>query len=164
MHNPLALLSREILEGLIESGHRYFVRQSYPRGKSPFDGKTKESFLITPYRGFSDVNPHFQAIKFDARKYVYQIDYPEELKKLYAAAGQPDGYKIYVSLLRERRWRPSITLAPKIKSYLRANSKWKPDRNEEVRVSLFIQFGELFLTLQYRTQEIKVPLSDIDKT
>ena len=40
---------------------------------------------------------------------------------------------------------------------------WKPERKEEVRATLFIQFGELFINLKLNQDEIKVPLSDIEK-
>ena len=163
MHNPLAILTPELLDGLITGGHRYFIRQSFIRGKNPLDHETKEAFLITPYRDFSEVNAHLQAIKYDGRKYVYQIGDQWELDKLYIAARQPEGYKVFVALLREPRWKPPKMLTPKINNYLRAYTRWKPERGIETRVNLFMQFGELFLILQYKSEEIKVPLLDIEK-
>lgn len=163
MHNPLALLTTELLDSLIASGHRFFVRQSYPRGKQPLDNKTKEALLITAYTDFSEVNAHFQAVKLDSRKYVYDIQLAGEKEKLYRAASLPEGYKVFVALLAVKKWKPPILLAPKLKNYLRVYTKWKPERGQDTLVSLYIQFGELFLKLRYGTEEIKVPLSEIEK-
>lgn len=163
MHNPLALLTTRLLDRLLASGFQYFVRQSYPRGRDHGEPETKEAFLITPYKDFSQVNAHFQAIKFDRRKHIYQIDFVSEKEKLIIAAGQPVGFKIFVSLLSTEKWKPPFQLQPKIKHYLRSHTSWKPEKGKGVHAKLFIQFGELYICLKYSNEEIKVPLAEIEK-
>ncbi|WP_126244442.1 hypothetical protein [Chitinophaga rhizosphaerae] len=161
MHNPLAILRPAVLEGLLAAGHRWFVRQQYPRGMHP---SLKAAFLISAYRNIGEARAHFEAIADDPQRRVYDGNDAADRERLFAAAAQPDGYAIYVGLLAKRKWSPDPATGAAIKQYVRAHTNWKPDRKENLHVSLFIQFGELFLTLKTKQEEIKIPFSDIEKT
>lgn len=157
MHNPLALLDKVVLDGLISAGHAYFVRQTYARGNDP---RMKEVLLLSPYLSKTAALAHYEAIAEDPRRYIYIL---EEQERLYRAAAQPSGYLVYIALLKERTWNPSYELAAKIKRYITSEAGWKPERRDDVQAFLFMQFGELFITLKLNQEEIKVPLSDIEK-
>lgn len=157
MYNPLALLDKVVLDGLISAGHAYFVRQTYARGNDP---RMKEVLLLSPYLSKTAALAHYEAIADDPRRYIYIL---EEQERLYRAASQPAGYKVYIALLKDRTWQPPYDLGAKIKRFITAETGWKPDRRDEVQASLFIRFGELFITLKLNQEEIKVPLSDIEK-
>lgn len=161
MHNPLALFTTEVLNALTAQGFTIFVRQSYPRGKDHSDTITKEAFLITPYRDIGVANQHFQYIRFDTRKYIYQVHNPDELEKLKLAATQPSGYKVFVDKLAAEEWHPTKQIMAKISSYLRVHTKWKP-RENGIRVNLFLHFGELMLRLTCGNEEIKIALREIE--
>lgn len=158
MHNPFALLDKVLLDGLISAGHIYFVRQSYARGKDP---RMKEVFLFSPYYSKTLALEHYEAIAEDPRRYIYAA--LAEQEKLYRAAAQPSGYLVYVPLLKERTWKPSYNMSAKIKRYITSEANWKPERKDEVHAELVVQFGELFINLKLNQEEIKVPLSDIEK-
>ena len=125
MHNPLALLSIELIMSLTKHHFVAFVRQSYPRGKDHFDTETIETFLVTPYKDLALANDHMQHIAADHRKHLYYIGIPEEMEKLLIAAAQPKGYKVYVALLKDRKWKGGAQLEPKLKRYLQANTKFR---------------------------------------
>ncbi|NSL90404.1 hypothetical protein [Chitinophaga solisilvae] len=99
MHHPSVLLTAALLSALLEDGFSLFVRQSFPEGFNSADVNTKEVFLITPYKDIASANAHFQTIRFDRRKYIYRSHHQEEVDKLYTAASQPPGYRIYVALI-----------------------------------------------------------------
>ncbi|PSL47555.1 hypothetical protein CLV51_102412 [Chitinophaga niastensis] len=162
MHNPLALLSAALVNALLENGFTLFVRQSYPAGRDHTDTHIKEIFLITPYKDIGEANQHFQHIRFDHRKYIYQAQHTEEIAKLYVAAAQLSGYKVYAALLQQEEWDPPLYMDPAMRRYISLKTKWKPDRSEEVTAELFLHYGELYFTLKYGHEEIKVPLSDIE--
>ena len=159
MYNPLALLSAALVSALLESGFTLFVRQCYPAEEDTDAGK--EILLITPYKDIGEANMHFQHIRFDHRKYIYQAHHPEEIAKLYKAASQPPGYKIYAALLQQETWEPPFYMESAVRKYISLKTKWKPERPEEIVADLFLHYGELYFTLKYRDEEIKVPLSDI---
>lgn len=160
MHNPLALLSIELIMSLTKHHFVAFVRQSYPRGKHHLDTETIEAFLITPYKDLVMANEHMQHIAADHRKHLYYIGIPEEMEKLLNAASQPKGYKVYVALLKDRKWKGGAQLEPRLKRYLQANTQWK-GKNEMV-ADLYLHYGELMLKVINPFGEISVPLSEIE--
>ncbi|RFS21076.1 hypothetical protein DVR12_17200 [Chitinophaga silvatica] len=163
MTQPLALLSVAILKAMLESGFTLFVRQSYPAGRTFADANIREVFLITPYTNIGEANMHFQHIRFDNRKYIYQTHHPEEVEKLYVAAEQPAGYKIYAAVIQEPIDQILHMLQPKIKAYILRRTKWGQEGLDNVKTGFILHYGDLCVTLQYLHEEIKVPLSEIDK-
>lgn len=161
MHNPLAELSAQLLDAMIREGQYFFVRQSYPRGLDHFAG-LKGVFLFSHYKDRGQAEKHLNSLN-DAYAAFYDATQAEDKAKLYIAAGQPAGYKVYAALLKARKWEPTPQIGPKIKQYIRQHTQWKPERGDNVKVELYIQFGELFLNLKKGAEEIKVPLNDIEK-
>lgn len=162
MHNPLALLSVELIMSLQQLHFVAFVRQSYPRGKDHFDKETIETFLITPYKDLALANDHMQHIAADHRKCLYYTGIPEEMEKLLIAASQPKGYKVYVALLKDRKWKGGAQLEPKLKRYLQANTRMR-GKDGEIVADLYLHYGELMLKVVNPSGEINVPLSEIEK-
>lgn len=162
MHNPLALLSIELIMSLTKHHFVAFVRQSYPRGMDPGDTETIETFLITPHKDLASANDHMQHIAADRRKHLYYIGIPEEMEKLLIAASQPKGYKVYVALLKDRKWKGGAQLEPKLKRYLQANTRWR-GKDGEMVADLYLHYGELMLKVVNPFGEISIPLSDIEK-
>ncbi|WP_346317368.1 hypothetical protein [Chitinophaga sp. YIM B06452] len=161
MHNPLSILRAMVLDGLIQAGHMYFVRQSYPRGMFK---NIKESLLITPYKSAGEANHHYNAIVSDPRRYIYSVYHPGDREKLYYAASQPEGYGIYIALLKDREWKPGHSFTAAIRRYMRLHGGSRPDGRENLSAELSIRFGELFINLKRHQQELKIPLSEIEKT
>jgi CRISPR/Cas system-associated protein Cas10 (large subunit of type III CRISPR-Cas system) len=163
MHNPFVLHSEKLLQALIASGHCYFVRQTFTRGKDELlDKDVKGSFLISHYNDQNKAKVHFEAVAGDPYKLIYDISIPAQKDKLLIGVRQPEGYRIYAPLL-QKEWTPSDKMAEKIKRYLENRLQWKPDRSTTVNANLFIQFGEVFITLKFQSQETKIPLADIEK-
>src|SRR3954467_2064406 len=161
MHNPFPLYSQRLLDALIKAGHKYFVRQAYKRGINHFDSEQKGAFLISHYSDLSKAQQHFDALKDEEKRFLYDIANTEHLEKLKSAAQQPAGYKIYAPLLLQE-WKPSRDIAEKIRAYINHKLRWRPGREETIHTNLFIQFGELFITLKFRGYNEQVPLHDIE--
>ncbi|RFS24967.1 hypothetical protein DVR12_07200 [Chitinophaga silvatica] len=161
MHNPLALLSELLLNALINHGYIYFIRQSYPRGIDHFDDSIKEAFIITPYKKLSAAQEHLLHIT-DSRKHIYDIYQPSEKEKLFIAASQPPGYKVYVDKLAAKTWKPTSDLNSKISNYLRVNTKWKA-KDSNVDVTLFISYGELMLNLSNGKDDLQILFKEVER-
>ena len=114
MHNPLVLFSTDLLNSFIKAGHKFFVRQTYKRGIDHFDDTQKGAYLISHYNDINKATMHFEALKFDGNRYLYDISKEEDLQRLKIAAQQPNGYKIYSALLQQA-WKPSDLMAGKVK-------------------------------------------------
>ncbi|MCW3467583.1 hypothetical protein [Chitinophaga nivalis] len=163
MYQPLALLSPELVTALLENGFTLFVRQRYEVARNQTDHQIKEIFLITPYKNIGEANLHFQHIRFDARKYIYQSHHKEEIDKLYVAAAQPAGYKVYAALLQDEVWEPPLQLENRVRKYIAGKTSWKPDRKEKIDATLSLRYGELYCHLHYGEEELAVPLSVIEE-
>jgi hypothetical protein len=177
-HNPLTLFTSQLLAVHLQSGNRYFVRQTYERGLTntqhitstnpsnnpPTNTTTpKAAFLISEYADLSRAKIHMAALEQDAQAYLYDAEDPEHLRRLNIAAGQPVGYAIYAPLLAMRQWKPSDLLKAKIKTYIESKLKWKPRGSDEIGAELFLHFGELFITLKFGHDHAKVKLLEIEK-
>jgi hypothetical protein len=160
MHNPLKLLIKDALDELAAQGSRYFVRQSYPRGKT---ARLKEAFLITPYTAIESATEHLQAIQPDPRKLIYDIQDPIQREKLYTAATQPQGYGVYLNRLKDHEWKPDAELVVRVKKYISMYTGWKPGRSTQINVELTLLFGELHLNLQHGKDTRQISLNDLEK-
>lgn len=161
MHNPFVLYSEKLLTALLKAGHQYFVRQQYTRGLPEGDAVTKGSFLITHYNQLNKARIHFEALPNNGNRFLYFATNSDHLQRLTRAAVQPSGYRIYAPLLMEE-WQPPAGLHEKIRRYINSNLPWKPRASDNVRTNLFVEFGDLFLTLSLRGYQEKVPLLDIE--
>jgi hypothetical protein len=162
MHNPFVLLTTRLLESLIKAGNIFFVRQTYNRGKNELDPLNKAAFLFTHYKDYSRAKTHYDTLDNDPNKFLYIINEAEHYEKLFVAARQPDGFHIYSPLVQQP-WKPTPAIAAKIRTYINQNLHWTPTSTSSVKADLFIQFGELFITLKYGIHEVKLPLADIEK-
>lgn len=162
MHNPLALFSPQMLKVMIDMGFTIFVRQSYPRGKDHFNNEIKEALLITPYRDIGLANQHFQYIRFDKRKYIYQVHHAEELQKLHKAVSQPEGYRVYIDKIAAKEWKAPPQMKTKVANYIRLNTKWKR-QDGDIGINLFLHYGDLMLRISNGSEEIKILLSEIER-
>lgn len=159
MHNPLKLLFKDALDELAAQGFQYFVRQSYARGKT---SKIKEAFLITPYNTLEEATLHLQAIAPDNRKLLYDIQDPIQKEKLYTAASQPEGYRIYLNRLKDHEWKPDAQPVASIKKYINLYTGWKPGIGTQINVELTLLFGELLINLQHGKDTRQISLNDLE--
>ena len=185
LHNPLTIFSAQLLAVHLQSGNRYFVRQTYERGllnsqttseiythtqhhtqsqaHSQSHPAIKAAFLISEYTELSRAKIHLAALEHDAQAYLYDAQDEEHFRRLTIAASQPAGYAIYAPLLAMRQWKPTDILKAKIKSYIESRLKWKPRGSDEIGAELFLHFGELFITLKFGHDHAKVKLLEIEK-
>ena len=161
MHNPFVLLSQRLLDSLIHGGYTFYVRQTYTRGKNLLDPSQKGAFLFTHYKDYSRAKTHFDALANDPNRFLYTSTEPAHYEKLTTAASQPEGFRVYSPLLKQA-WKPSTTIATRIRQYIDQKISKTPARADKVHADLFVQFGELFITLKYGVHALQVPLAEIE--
>lgn len=163
-YNPFVKFNADILDRLISSGVKYFVRQTYDRARDHFDGQTKGIFLLSHYKDVAAARNHFTTtIKYDSAKKIYDINQPYDLNSLAVAASQPEGYQVYIDLFSFEldKWQPPEPLAKKMERYLRS-SAWKAGGGE-ISANINYQLGVIYVTFKRGTQVMKVDLTEIDK-
>jgi hypothetical protein len=164
MFNPMGQFNQRVLEGLVKAGHRYFVRQTYPRGREPFDPTVKEAFLMCHYENYFKAKEHFDVLQNDRYRSMYDWGELEDRRKLLIAANFPDGYRVWANAFAPG-WEMGVTptLKEKIKEYIKRIG-WKIRRDEMIEPQFYPHFGEVYVCLQYGGREVRVKFEEIEKT
>ena len=164
MYNPFPLLTEHLLMDKIATGKRYFVRQSYTRGMQP---RLKGAFLLRAYEGTEKAlaEKHMLELEKDPYEFLYDVTNPQHLERLRTAARQPFGFKVYYAGKQGTEWKPPPAYREKIRHFIRSqHPDWRStETGEKIRIGLNEQFGVLFLTFHYSTEEDRIELETIEK-
>ncbi|MES2647414.1 MAG: hypothetical protein V4717_11095 [Bacteroidota bacterium] len=156
----LELLNTHLLAALYRSGHRYFVRQTLPGEYTQFDAHVKACFLVTHYNDMKQVNIHLKNIEKDAHKYVYDLEVESDKQKLYEAALQPGGYKIYTPL-KLKDVDQMLSYKSKLKNYIDSKLQWKPKKADDIRAVLSYAFGIFYIEFSWNSIKAKVKADEV---
>jgi hypothetical protein len=164
MLNPYSLLTPEILSAMLKQP-MYFVRQQYHRRKDLFH-ENNIPLLLTHYaRHETDrerAERHMRLLYKDPYRFLYDSHEPSHLEKLYKAALQPDGYRIFINLL-PKEWKANDSLKIKISRYVREKMPWwNYSPADKLKVTLKERYGELLIALLWRGQQTEVLLDEIE--
>ena len=162
MFNPLCLFSSELLAAFISSGQKYFVRQTFRRG-ADVDNKTAGTFLISHYSDYGQAFEHFEAVAKDRNRYLYRWSESVDRKRLELAATQPAGFRIFASVVMpdwEKRAEKALNI--QVRKYMQQKNLWHPGKKDDVTFELYPHFGEVYVRMRFRKQEIKVSLEEVE--
>jgi hypothetical protein len=162
MFNPLAIFSPEALDGFVEKGMRFFVRQDFPRGRRPLEERIKGSFLFSHYENYFRAKEHFDVLAEDPFRFLYEWENPAHREKLRVAASQPEAYRIFANAFVPN-WEDHLTdpLREKIRAYVNRLG-WKPSRSEGIEPQFYPHFGEMHVCLKFRGREVRVNFAEIE--
>jgi hypothetical protein len=182
---PFVRFDTTLLQALRQSGHEWFVRQTYSRGDrismgigdcGP-KGQFCRAFLMTPYTVEQKAGEHLQALAGpsstglkagavigapDPHLFLYDARLVEHLERLEKAAAGIPGFLLYAPMLDDH-YKPGEELAKKIRSYISRHLPWRPDRGSDVQSDISVRYGEILLTLRFKGQEVQVSLSEIEQ-
>ena len=163
MYNPLPLLTEALLQGMIDAGKRYFVRQTYFRGK---ESRLKAAFL---FRGYEEgekelAELHLRRIGSDPHAFLYDTMLAGHREKLVIAARQPFGYKIYYAGKKGIDWKPPPEYQEKMKHYIRKHHPgWRTVKDgEQIQIGLYEELGQLLLKFSFAGEEDTLPFDNIE--
>ncbi|HEX2606777.1 MAG TPA: hypothetical protein VHK91_05335 [Flavisolibacter sp.] len=162
MFNPLAPFQLPVLQAMIAEGHRYFVRQTFLRSHDPFDQKTRGSFLFCHYKDYPKAKEHFDVLADDPLRFLYAWDDPDHQVRLQFAASAPEGYKLYSNTFLPD-WEHHLTdrLKEQIRRYIQRLG-WKPGKNDAIIPAFYPYFGEVYVALRFRKQEVRIKFEEIE--
>lgn len=165
MYNPFPLLDEPMLADKIRKGKRYFVRQTFTRGKT---AAARLSLLLRAYEEEEKetANRHFHSLVGDANAFLYDLSEPGHLQRLQTAAKQPSGFRIFYAGKKGEDWKPPLPYEQKIKRYIRLHhGGWRPKKGgEKIEVGLFEDLGQLFLKFSFQGEEDSIPFEQIEKS
>ena len=164
MYNPFVILNEKLLNAMLRQP-MYFVREYYKRGIEA--NQKVVPLLFTHYSQYGvdneRANRHYQLIKNDYYRYLYDSSKHDDLQKLKVAATQPEGYKIHVNIL-PKIWTAPNHLRNQIYKYMLATfPEWENDRNKKLKINIQDLFGKLYLLFTWKGNKVEVILEEIEK-
>ena len=106
---------------------------------------------------------HFKLLEKDPYRFLYDAQLPEHRERLLKAAGQPEGYKIYINLL-PAKWKAPDFLRQKIALYIaKALPEWKVNRYSKLNIVLQEKYGNLYLDLHWKGRSATVQLDAVEE-
>lgn len=162
LYNPFYPWTVDLLQRLLKGGHKWFVRQSFPRGKANESEEVKLVFIISHYNDLHQAEAHFSSIRQDPYAYFYDIGHPEQKARLIKTLDVYPEYRFF-SNVTALDWEPRLRrYEPTFRSYIENVLKWSPKGKETVYAGLHSKFGQLYITLTYQKQKVRVTLAEIE--
>lgn len=165
MLQPFVLFEIKYLDKLMQLKKIYLVTQSYARAYDHFANETTIDLLVTDYddRGLAEM--HLNALKKDKYGAIIRLDNDShKTKLLQMLAGNQ--YRLFWSVVlssSDTKKRLQV-YTEKIRRYISHSTKWQMKGNDSVSFEgLEVTFGELFVTLKWRTQKRRVKFEEIEK-
>ncbi|MEP7263496.1 MAG: hypothetical protein ABI772_03315 [Bacteroidota bacterium] len=164
MFNPFVPFTKQLLDAMLAKNKKYFVRQTCQRGMPLQDASVKGAFIFTHYDSEKEAIVHYDGLKKDTYRFLYDATIPEHLERLNIAGNNPEPYRIFAAVARPG-WEEEAKkhLLEKVKYFTEHKLSWKPSRADGVNLKLYIQFGQLFAEIRLHNQKIKVNLEEIEK-
>lgn len=153
----------------IKLGKIYLVTQSYGRHESFKNEKEKIGILVSDYSDFGLAKGHYAAVKNAEDNYAYILDLTNEkhLGKFKEMIPYNSAYAVYwaaVDNITKLTRQMNKQFKEKIRIYLGKNTNWKIDRDTTINPKLQIIFGELFVVIRFRSEELRVKFEEIEKS
>ena len=153
----------------IKLGKIYLVTQTYSRHYGHINEKQKIGILISDYSDFGLAKGHYSALKNAKDKYAYILDITNEkhLAKLNEMIAYNADYAVYwaaVDNIKKLTRQLNTNFTGHIKRYLLKNTRWAIDRDTTIKPKLKVIFGELFVTISFRGEELRVKFEDIENS
>ena len=165
MLQPFELFKETYLTRLIEMKKNYLVTQTYTRGVDHFAEPQRTNILITDYDNLNYASVHFNAVKGDRYASIIHLDKDVHKAKLVEMLNG-EKYAVYWSVVKsadQLAKRLNDKYTDHIKRYIKKNTTWRIPKESEISPKFEVVFGELFITIQYSTQKLRVKFDEIEK-
>lgn len=147
---------------LVMLNKRFLVSQSYSRHVV---AAGEIAILLTDYDDIGLANIHLAAINDDKYAAILYLQNPLHLEKLKSLLQTSSKYRVYWAVLKNKEaFAQHIKkyYAFKIQQYLLNNSEWNIARTARLTTTLQVIFGELFVTIKYKTDHLRIKFSEIE--
>lgn len=165
MFQPFEVFKQDYIRRLIGLKKFYLVTQTYTRG--PVDTvNEKIVLLITDYDNPGLAKIHWNAVKHDKYAAVINLNNANHLAKITEMAGLGSAYILYWSMVKdvnELHQRLTTRYTENIRRFLATNTLWRIGADEKITTRFEVTFGELFIIIKRRSNNIRIKFEDIEK-
>ena len=155
------------IDRLLQLNKRYLVSQTYKRGATHPVEPQKDCILLSDYDAAGGANIHLNAVKHDKYAAILDLTKPAHKKKLLEMLDPNSGYQVFWAVVKSRKdleARINAGYIPHMRRYIAKNTTWRIDHDATVFPQVQIAFGELFITLKWRSQTIRIKFEDIENS
>ena len=166
MLQPFEPLKLMYLQKLIQLKKFYLVSQTYKRAVNHFDGEQKTSLLFSDYDAEGQAQIHLNAIRHDKYAAILDLRKPEHYHKIADMLKAGSKYLPFWAVVRstpDLEKRINMNYKDNMRVYIRDHTTWRIGGDETIKPAIAVIFGELFITLKYAGQTLKIKFSDIEK-
>jgi hypothetical protein len=163
MLQPFELFTGSILVRLMKLGRPYLVTQTYHRAVPDEGGKIP--LLVTEYSEPGGAKIHLNAVKADKYAAIIDLNNERHKMKLEQMLTVDSPYRIFFAVVPSAKGlenQINNLYRENVKRYIDRQTNWRLNRSDEVRASVQLTFGELFIILKHLSQTIRVRLADIE--
>ena len=163
MLQPFEPFTSSILVRLVKLERPYLVTQTYHR--APPSSEEKISLLLTEYNEPGGAKLHLNAVKKDKYAAIIDLQNDKHRKKLEEMLLPDSKYRLFFAMVHSTKGlenQVNNLYKENVKRYIDRQTNWRLNRSDEIKVSVQLTFGELFIVLKHMSQTIRVRLADIE--
>lgn len=165
MLNPFSKFQCRFIPAFRKLRKRYLVTQQFHRENNLFKITGKTYLLITHYSDPGLAKIHLNALKQDPYACILDLENERHREKLEWMISMDAPFVLYSSLVTDTKVIKQAldkTLKEKIQRYVETTTRWRIRREQVVRPVVEVIFGELFVTMKYGQETMRVRLSEIE--
>lgn len=159
---PLTLIH---LQKLVQLKKYWLLSQTYARAEDHCSGNKKIALLFSDYEAEGQAQIHLNAVRHDQFAAIIDLRKPEHFKKITAMLTPASQYLPFWAVVKSRKdleQRINLQYKDNMKAYIKKNTSWRIGGEETIRPSIAVIFGEVFITLKYAGQTLKIKFSEIE--
>ena len=150
MFNPYSPYEAKYLAAFKQKGVKFFVRQTYDRGKNLLEENPKPAFLLTHYEQLEMAQNHFDALGDDPGKRLYRMDTMQDVQELQRFGLPNSAERIYVAFKTpDAELRARKMLDKKLRAFIDHKLQWRVPGHTTVDFSLKFIFGKIYVVLKH---------------
>ncbi|HMC85463.1 MAG TPA: hypothetical protein VKI61_08050 [Chitinophagaceae bacterium] len=166
MLQPFEPMKMMYLQKLVQLKKYWLVSQRYNRTIDHFPDQLKVSILFSDYDAEGHAQIHLNAVRHDKYAAIIDLRKPEHYKKITDMMQAESIYQPFWAVVRstsDLEKGVNMSYKDKMRAYIARNTTWRIGGDETIKPAIAVIFGELFITLKYAGQTLKIKFSDIEK-
>ncbi len=166
MLQPFEPLKLIYLQKLVQLRKFLLVSQTYHRAADHFTGTAKQHLLFSDYSDEGLAKIHFNAVRHDKYAAILDLRKPAHYNKIADMLTTDSQYLPFWAVVRstaDLEKRINTAYKDNMRAYIKQHTTWRIGGGETIKPALAVIFGELFITLKYAGQTLKIKFSDIEE-
>jgi hypothetical protein len=166
MFQPFEEFRSIYIHKLIELKKRYLVAQSYKRARDPCADQHRIDIILTDYDSLGGANIHLNAVKQDKYAAILDLEKPAHRNKLSEMLAAGSGYRLFWAIVKSKKdvqERINRRYKDNMRRYIEKNTRWRIGGGETIFPNVDVTFGELFITLKYGGQTLRIKFEEIER-